>query len=221
MAVNVKKHKVGHHFENAKVEFEAAHIGTWLFLVQEILFFSALFVAYAIFRYKYPEMFRYASSMLSWQMGAVNTIVLIFSSFTMVLSVYFAQTNKRKKMLVSLAITFFCGLIFMVVKYFEYEHKIHEGTLPSNFFTFMVPAEVASQVADIDKLNIFFGIYFCLTGLHGVHVLVGMGLMVWLFIRGLKNHFYDEYYTPVEMVGLYWHLVDIVWIFLFPLLYLI
>ncbi len=217
----IKKHKVAHHFENSKVEFESAHVGTWVFLVQEVLFFSALFVAYAVFRFKYPEMFKYASTLLDWHLGGLNTLVLILSSFTMVMSVYYAQTNKQKKMLVSLAITFICGLIFMVVKYFEYTHKIHEGTLPSNFFTFTVPAEVGANVPDIERLNLFFGLYFALTGLHGFHVIVGMGLMIWLFVRGLKGHFYSEYYTPVEMVGLYWHLVDIVWIFLFPLLYLI
>ena len=221
MAKAVVEHKVASHFKNARVEFESAHIGTWLFLVQEILFFSALFVAYAIFRFKYPAMFAYGASLLDWRLGALNTIVLIISSFTMVLSVYFAQTNRTKKMLASLTVTFLCALVFMVIKYFEYTHKIHEGTLPSNFFTFTVPSEIASQVPDFDKLNIFFGLYFCLSGLHGIHVLVGMGLMIWLFIRGRKGHFYDGYYTPIEMVGLYWHLVDIVWIFLFPLLYLI
>ncbi len=220
MEKTVSKHVVAAHFKNARVEFESAHIGTWLFLVQEILFFSALFVAYAIFRFKYPEMFAYGAGLLDWKLGALNTIVLILSSFTMVLAVYCAQTNRKKEMLTFLTITFTCALIFMVIKYFEYTHKIHEGTLPSNLFTYLIP-QAASQIPDIDKLNIFFGLYFCLTGLHGIHVLVGMGLMIWLFVRGRKNHFYDGYYTPVEMVGLYWHLVDIIWIFLFPLLYLI
>ena len=217
------KHHVGHHFSNAKQEFESAHLGTWLFLAQEILFFSALFVAYAIFRFLYPDMFLYISStgVLDWKLGGLNTLVLIVSSFTMAMAIYSAQTSNRKATLFYLGITIFCAFVFMYIKGIEYSHKIHDGYLPTTFFNVSVSAEVIEKTPSVKYLSIFFGIYFLLTGLHGIHVLVGIGLLIWLFIKTYKGHFHSEYYTPLEMVGLYWHLVDLVWIYLFPLLYLI
>ena len=207
-----KKHTVAHHFQDAHQEFESAKIGMWAFIAQEILFFSGIFVAYAIFRFLYPEMFLEGASHLDWKMGFINTLVLITSSFTMVMGVRSAQTNQKKACVNYLLITFVLAGVFMVVKYFEYMAKIHYGFLPANLFT---------GVGIHDTLHIFYGIYFVATGLHGLHVIIGMGLLLWLVIRARRGEFYEDYFTPVEMVGLYWHLVDIVWIFLFPLLYLI
>ena len=184
----------------------------WAFLGQEILFFSGLFVAYAVFRTLHPDMFLAASKYLSWKMGALNTTFLIASSFTMAMAVRCAQVNKPKKSAQLLFITFLFAGAFMVVKYFEYTEKIHHGLLPSHWF---------SAESSFENINLFFGIYFALTGLHGLHVVIGMGLIIWIIIRTLKGEFYSEFYTPVELVGLYWHLVDLIWIFLFPLLYLI
>ena len=206
------KHKVAHHFVNAHQEFSAAKLGMWLFLAQELLFFSALFVAYAVYRSLHPEMFIDAHHHLSWKMGALNTVVLIISSFTMVMSVRSAQLNQVKACFWYLAATFTCATGFMVVKGFEYAEKISHGYLPSVWF---------SGEGLYETMHIFFGIYFAMTGLHGLHVLVGMGLIIWLMIKTSKGHFSSEYFTPLENVGLYWHLVDLVWIFLFPLLYLI
>ena len=206
------EHHVAHHFEDAEQEFNAAKIGMWAFMAQEVLFFSAIFVAYAVLKYLYPQMFVDASSHLNWKLGCLNTFVLITSSFTMVMAVRSAQTDQLKACVNYLIATCGCAFMFMVVKYFEYAEKINHGYLPSNWFTGFGEAET---------LHLFFGLYFVATGLHGLHVVIGIGLIAWLIKRAKKGHFHSEYFTPVEMVGLYWHFVDIVWIFLFPLLYLI
>jgi len=206
------KHEVAHHFDTAEQEFETAKLGMWAFLGQELLFFSGLFVAYAIFRFLYPEMFIDAHNHLSWKMGALNTVFLITSSFTMVMGVRSAQLSRKKPMLWYLGSTFVFACAFLIVKYFEYTEKFHHGLLPAPWF---------SAEGIFENTHLFYGIYFVLTGLHGLHVLIGMGLIAWILIRGARGEFYADYYTPVEMVGLYWHLVDLIWIFLFPLLYLI
>lgn len=211
-SIELKKHEVAHHFESAEQEFDAAKIGMWAFIAQEILFFSALFVAYAVMKFLHPEMFVNASSLLSWKMGLFNTTVLITSSFTMVMAVQRTQVNKIKQSINYLYATLGLAGVFMVVKYFEYTSKFSHGIFSTKFFT----AEGA-----FETLPVFFGIYFVATGLHGLHILIGMGLILWLILRARKGEFHSEYFTPVEMVGLYWHLVDIVWIFLFPLLYLL
>jgi cytochrome c oxidase subunit 3 len=204
-------HHVAHHFDSAEQEFGAAKLGMWVFLVQEILFFGGLFVAYAIFRYLFPDMFIGASKVLSWKLGTLNTIFLITSSFTMAMGIRSAQTNQRQASIAYLSATFMFAVGFLVVKYIEYGAKIHHGIWPLHW----------SAGPEYDGLQLFFGIYYALTGLHGLHVLIGMCLIGWIIYRSTKNEFYSEYYTPVEMVGLYWHLVDLIWIFLFPLLYLI
>lgn len=209
---NYKEHIVAHHFASAAHEFESAKLGMWLFLVTEVLFFGALFVAYAFLRWAYPEMFVEAHRLLDWRMGGVNTLILIISSFTMVMAVRSAQVNERSKTTGYLLATLVCAFGFLVVKFFEYSAKIHHGLLPAKFFT-------ASGVSE--HLHLFFGLYFTMTGLHGIHVAVGIGLIIWLMRRNAKGHFYSGYFTPLEMVGLYWHFVDLVWIFLFPLFYLV
>lgn len=206
------EHHVAHHFESAEQEFEATKLGMWAFLVTEVLFFGGLFVAYFIFRWMYPDMFLEAHKFLSWKMGALNTLVLIFSSFTMVMAVRAAQLSKKAQTIGYLTVTLLCAATFMVVKYFEYMEKIHHGLLPANFF---------HAESTFETLHLFFGIYFCMTGLHGIHVLIGILLIGWLIKRAIAGEFHAEYFTPVEMVGLYWHLVDLIWIFLFPLFYLI
>jgi len=184
----------------------------WVFLGQELLFFGGLFVAYIVFRFLHPDMFMDASHHLSWKMGATNTVILLLSSFTMVMGVRATQLSKRILAIKYLTATFLFAGAFMVVKFFEYAEKVRHGFLPARFFT----GESAYETT-----HIFYGLYFTMTGLHGLHVVVGMGLLIWLIIRTKKGHFHADYYTPVEMVGLYWHLVDLIWIFLFPLYYLI
>ena len=223
-----------HHFETPLQQFDAAKLGMWIFLAQEILFFSGLFVAYFIFRSWYPEAFSVGSHLLDWKMGAINTVVLLFSSFTAAMAVRSSQLGETKKTTAFLAVTVVCALGFMVVKYFEYTHKIHVGLLPGSRFNpqgeggeerrAAVEAAYASGPFEGTypyHLRSFFGIYFVMTGLHGLHVLIGIGVILWMIVRNQKGAFTKDYNTPVDMTALYWHLVDLIWIYLFPLLYLI
>lgn len=202
-----------HYFVSSEQQFDAAKLGMWLFLITEILLFSGMFVAYAVYRSWHPEVFAIASTELDTWLGGLNTIVLLTSSLTVALAIHSAQTDRRKALVRYLILTVILAGVFMVVKYFEYTHKFHLGIFPGGNFSY---AEMNQPFVPI-----FFSIYFVMTGIHGVHVLVGMGILSWLAWRAHKGHFNSEYYTPVELSGLYWHLVDIVWIFLFPLLYLI
>lgn len=214
--VSTHEHHHAHHFESAEAEYEASKFGTWTFLITEILMFGGLFVGYIIYHQKYPEMFHAGSTFLDWKLGAVNTIVLLLSSLTMALSIYYAQHNNKKMTLINLYVTLICAGIFMCIKYFEYTHKFHLGIYPGNMMTYNGPE--AQQFAN---LGMYFGFYFCMTALHGSHVLVGMGLIIWLIVRTHRGEFNSGYYTPLECTGLFWHLVDLIWIYLFPLLYLI
>lgn len=206
-------HHHAHHFASADDEFEAAKQGMWIFLVTEIMMFGGLFVAYAVFRGLYPEMFQEAHKHLSWQLGALNTVFLITSSLTMALGVSSAQRGLRNRSLMMLTFTFLFACGFLVVKYIEYSAKFHHGLLPGGFFH---NAELINP-----KTPLFFSLYFLMTGLHGFHVVVGMGLIAWIMKRTSRREFSSAYYTPVELVGFYWHFVDLVWIFLFPLMYLV
>lgn len=206
-------HTVAEHFESEAQAYESAKLGVWLFLATEILLFGGLFVAYIVFRALYPEMFHEASRTLNRLLGAFNTVVLICSSFTMAMAVNKTQHEETAKAIRYLALTFLFAAAFMAVKYFEYSHKIHEGLLPGAHFS----NDAISHV----KAPLFFSLYFMMTGLHGIHVLVGMGLILWVLARSKLGQFSKDYYTPVEMTGIYWHLVDLIWIYLFPLLYLI
>lgn len=212
-AEGTQVHHHGHHWANAEVEFEAAKQGMWVFLVTEVLMFGGLFVAYGIFRGMYPEMFHEAHKMLAVNMGATNTVVLILSSVTMLFAVTSTQRGKRDRAILMLVLTLLLSCCFLVIKYFEYTHKFHDGLLPAGFFT--------NTHLTHPKAPLFFSIYFTMTGLHGLHVLIGMGLMLWLLKRTVNNEFGPHFYTPVELVGFYWHFVDLVWIYLFPLLYLV
>lgn len=202
-----------HHFVDAEQQFDSAKLGMWIFLVTEILFFGGLFAAYIVFRLWYPELFVLASEELDTFWGGVNTVVLIGSSLTVAMAIKSAQLNQKKNIAINLGITVALAAIFMVIKYFEWTHKFHLGIFPGEFYAF--------EGIDHPKANVFFSLYYLMTGLHGIHVVIGIGLMIWLLVRSNKGHFDSNYYTPIEMTGLYWHLVDIIWIFLFPLFYLI
>lgn len=206
-------HHHAHHYASANDEFEASKQGMWIFLVTEVLMFGGLFVAYGLFRGLYPEMFHEAHQMLAVHMGATNTVVLITSSLTMALAVSATQRGERKKAILCLIVTFLFACCFLVVKYFEYSHKFHDGLLPGSLFT--------NTELKHPKAPLFFSLYFMMTGLHGIHVLLGMGVIAWVLRRSIRGDFSPEYFTPVELVGFYWHFVDLVWIYLFPLLYLV
>jgi cytochrome c oxidase subunit III len=204
---------VAHHFDSADTQFDSIRMGIWIFLATEVLFFGGLFCAFFIFRGWYFDSFVEAHYRLDKVMGAVNTLVLISSSLTMALAVRAAQTSNKKLCTQMLVITILCAITFLVVKYFEYTHKIHDGLLPGALFS-------AKGFASAHP-STFFSIYFCMTGVHGLHVIIGIGLISWILFRNMNGEFSSRYYAPVEGVGLYWHLVDLIWIYLFPLLYLV
>jgi cytochrome c oxidase subunit III len=202
-----------HHFREMSQQFDTAKLGMWLFLVTEVLLFGGLFVGYGIMHARHPEAFMAAHHHLNRTLGATNTIVLLISSFTMVMAVWSAQTSRRKLCILFLILTLLCAGTFLVVKYFEYAHKFHEGLLPGKYYT--------HQGDEVPGEFMFFSFYFMMTGLHGVHVLLGMVAISWILLRAMRGHFSSAYYSPVDITGLYWHLVDLIWIYLFPLLYLI
>lgn len=221
-------HHYAHHFDNAQHEYDTTKQGVWLFLVTEILMFGGLFVGYLYFHHIYPEVFKIGSTFTDWRMGALNTVVLLSSSLTMALGIYYIQTNQRTKSMNMLLITIICGAIFMVVKYFEYSHKIHLGLKPGAWFSgneHEILEHARMKIPGLEKLPsnlaLYFSFYYMMTGLHGFHVLIGMGLIFWMWLR-IKNGWYGpQHFTGVEGVGLFWHLVDLIWIYLFPLLYLV
>jgi cytochrome c oxidase subunit 3 len=298
---------LAHHWDNVHQQFDAGKLGMWLFLATEVLLFGGLFCGYAVWRGNHPELFQFGSQFLDRTMGAVNTVVLITSSLTMAWGVTAAQRNQQTLLRIMLILTLAGAVTFLVIKYFEYTHKFHEGFYPgikfyekpehSNLWqdgahgghvtvesvpevelqamhdvgetgaetpaqpaaappasaddlpvhepstvarpavppqgldaaivdTGQVPesAEQKHPLQDAERppnAHVFFNIYFMMTGLHGVHVLVGMIVIFWLLVRSFKGHFNAAYFTPVDLGGLYWHIVDLIWIFLFPLFYLI
>ena len=204
---------LAHHFPDAPTQQHAARLGMWLFLATEILLFTALFTAYSLYRYLFPETFHAASRYIETSIGLTNTLVLITSSLTVALALHSARQGKGRRAAVLLAVTLVFGGAFMVLKGFEYHHHFVTGQLPGRYYSF---AELT-----VPGAAMFFTVYFLMTGLHGLHVLAGMGVLGWLAARAWRGDFSPAYHTPVELGGLYWHLVDLVWIFLFPLLYLI
>ena len=204
-----------HHFDDMEQQAEASTLGMWVFLVTEIMFFGGLFMAYLVYRAASPEAFQEASYHLSIGWGAFNTAVLIFSSLTMALAVRSAQIGAPPKTQVWwLGATMFLGLVFLGVKVIEYSDKFRDRIVPGPNFNAGIWEHPAGA-------EMFYSLYFCMTGLHALHMVIGLGIMTVIGIMAWRRHFDADYYTPVEVAGLYWHFVDIVWIFLFPLLYLI
>lgn len=201
-----------HHFRSAEHEFSSSKEGMWLFLVTEVLMFGGLFVAYGVLKSLYPEMLAEAHHFLSVPLGGINTLVLITSSVTMALAIHAVQTGQNTRACRFLILTLFCAFCFLGIKYVEYSHKFHEGLLPAGFFHHSGLMH--------EKMPLFFSLYFLMTGLHGIHIVIGIFLLSWILKRTLRRELGPHFYTPIELVGLYWHFVDLVWIYLFPLLYL-
>jgi cytochrome c oxidase subunit III len=208
------KPELRHHFDDSAQQLESSTLGMWVFLVTEIMFFGGMFGGYTVYRNLYPEAFASASHSMNVTVGAINTGVLIFSSFTMVLAVRCAQLGQKKALIAFLILTLLLGCVFLGLKYTEYHEKWEDHHIPGPGF----------QYADsryFHQAQILFFLYFAMTGMHAIHMIVGVGLLTTLIVMAAGNRFSAAWYTPVEMIGLYWHFVDIVWIFLFPLLYLI
>jgi cytochrome c oxidase subunit 3 len=212
---------LAHQFQDLLQQHDADTFGVWLFLVTEIMFFGGLFAAYAIFRWIYFAAFEGGSHLLDIRLGAANTIVLLGSSLTMALSVRSAQIGNRRALILFLILTMILGGVFLGVKAYEYRQKFVEHIVPS--LDWAPEGEVLTHVAPggLDHAQLYFFFYFAMTALHALHMIIGMGLLLWLVLRARKGSFTPSYFAPIEVVGLYWHFVDIVWIFLFPLLYLI
>jgi len=205
---------LAHHFDNLAQQKEASTLGMWVFLVTEVLFFGGLFLAYTIYRSWYPEAFAASSHHLDVVLGTVNTAALIGSSLTMALAVHAAQTGQRKLLMIFLVATMVLGSVFLGIKSVEYMHKFEEGLVPGPSFRF-------EDATLLQHAQVFFSLYFVMTGLHALHMIIGLGIMAWMLVWSWNGTITPEYASPIEISGLYWHFVDIVWIFLFPLLYLL
>jgi cytochrome c oxidase subunit 3 len=205
---------LAHHFDNLAQQGEASTLGMWVFLVTEVLFFGGLFLVYLVYRSIYPEAFIAGSHELDVMLGTINTAVLIASSLTMALAVHGAQTGNRRLVLILLVATMVLGAVFLGIKSVEYYHKYEEHHIPGPGFQFEDPTL-------FNHIQLFFSLYFVMTGLHALHMIIGLGIMTWMLWWTWRGVITAEYYSPIEISGLYWHFVDIVWIFLFPLLYLL
>ena len=218
-----------HHFETENQQREAGSFGMWLFLLTEIMFFGGLFFSYLLYRNWYYPAFAVASNQLNVPEGAINTAVLITSGFCMALGVYYAEVRDRKRLVWMLVLTTIFGLAFLGIKADEYHEKYEKHHIPGSSFStamFTNPADYGIKEEPIapdmaQHTQIFFFLYFAMTGMHALHMIIGIGILVWLTLRAHWGEFSTGYVAPIENFGLYWHFVDIVWLFLFPLLYLI
>ncbi|HKZ77936.1 MAG TPA: cytochrome c oxidase subunit 3 family protein [Pyrinomonadaceae bacterium] len=213
-----------HHFENMEQQREAGTLGMWVFLVTEIMFFGGMFFAYTLYRSKYPQAFASASNHLSLPLGAINTGVLILSSFTMALAVYSAQIGKRRNLIICLVLTIILGLSFLGIKAVEYKDKYVDNLIPGRLIPgrpFNAEGVHLLPGASTQNVEMFYWIYFAMTGMHALHMVIGVGLLSVILYFAVRGRYGPEYHNPVEISGLYWHFVDIIWIFLFPLLYLL
>jgi len=209
--------RLQHHFDSLEQQKDASVLGMWTFMVTEIMFFGGLFLVYAVYRVMYPESFAVASRELDIPLGLINTIVLIGSSFTMAMGVRSAAFGRRRGAALWLVLTALLGLVFLGVKVGEYQHKFEHHLVPGEgrFAPDHIPAEHHRGA------EAYFSLYFAMTGLHATHMIIGIPILLVLAVSAYRGRFSRSYSTPVEMFGLYWHFVDIIWIFLFPLLYLI
>jgi cytochrome c oxidase subunit III len=204
---------VASHFESLEQQNESAVLGMWVFLVTEVMFFGGLFAAYTVYRILYPEAYLEGSRHMNVLLGTINTGFLLTSSFTMALAVWAAHSRKKAWLLFNLGVTIVLGLGFIVIKTIEYREKYEHGLFPVLNFT--------AHGDNARTMELFLRIYFIMTGLHGIHVAIGLIIMAVFFVKALKGTYSQGRYIPIEILGLYWHFVDLIWIFLFPLFYLL
>jgi cytochrome c oxidase subunit 3 len=204
---------LAHQFDDVEQQREASTLGMWIFLATEVLFFGGMLLAYSVYRTMYSPAFGEASRHLDVVLGSLNTAVLLCSSLTMAMAVHHAESGNPKWLVRFLGITMLLGAIFLAIKFYEYYEKYREGLIPGAHFKWVGN--------DSGPASLFFIAYFILTGMHALHMIIGVGMMGILAWLGRKGRFTPAYFTPVELGGLYWHFVDVVWVFLFPLLYLV
>jgi cytochrome c oxidase subunit 3 len=211
-----------HHFATEAQQRNASSLAMWLFLATEIMFFGGMFCSYLIYRHWYYNEFAAASRSIDIYLGTVNTVVLICSSLTVALGVRAAQMGKQKLLVILMILTLLFGLAFLGIKGVEWHDKYVEHHIPGSSFDATNLQQAYPELhIDAHRVQIFFSLYFAMTGMHALHMIIGVGIFLWITWAAMKGRFGPGYYTPVEIGGLYWHFVDIVWIYLFPLLYLI
>jgi len=208
-----------HHFANLEQQRETATLGMWVFLLTEVMFFGGMFAGYLIYRVAYPAVFIAGSRRMEFWAGTANTVILLTSSLTMVLGVWAAQVGRRKLLVLFLVLTLLFGIGFLGIKAYEYHHHWLDHNVPGPSFQWL--DSQGQPAPDAREAQIFFSLYFAMTGFHALHMVIGLGLVSFILYHALRGSYSPAYHTPVENVGLYWHFVDIVWIFLYPLLYLI
>lgn len=221
-------HALQHHFDNLEQQKDATTIGMWTFLVTEIMFFGGLFFAYTLYRARDPEAFNAGSAVLNITLGTTNTAILIGSSLTMAMAVYFAQIGKRTLLVIALIATTILGTAFLGIKAVEYTEKFSHNTYPGAR-PFQIDSKYIKEFEEHHKepfppasrVQMFYVIYYGMTGIHALHMIIGIGALLVLTYYAMRGAYTPEYNSPIELTGLYWHFVDIIWIFLFPLLYLI
>lgn len=237
-----------HQFETPEQQKEAATLGMWAFLVTEIMLFGGIFMAYIAYRWAFPEAWEESAALLNTPLATVNTVVLLVSSLTVALAVNAAEEGKKRRLITMLVLTIVLGLTFLGIKAYEYGekfahcagakdpigwitgsdlHESHECLVPGRGFMFPDEHGAASSGHGVAKTmaqsghQLFFLLYFSATGLHAIHMIIGLGVMTTILVMTLRDRFSPTYFTPVEIGGLYWHLIDIIWVFLFPLFYLV
>jgi cytochrome c oxidase subunit 3 len=213
---------LAHHFEDMEQQHSSANLGMWTFLATEVMFFGGLFAGFVVYRFTDPTAFAAACRELDIRLGTINTFVLLTSSLTMALAVHAGQEGKPKGQVRFLLATMLLATVFLGIKSYEYYEEYHKNLVPGAHFStaaLTIPAGATPFV--IKQMELFFVFYFFMTGLHAFHMIIGIGVMIWMAILASRGRFTREYHTPLELTGLYWHFVDMVWVFLFPLLYLI
>ena len=219
--IQIAEHALQHHFADMEQQRETSTFGMWMFLLTEIMFFGGLFCAYLVYRASYYQAFVEGSQKMNIMLGATNTAVLICSSLTMALAVRAVQTGKSKAFVaLLLLLTMAFGFGFLGIKGVEYHEHWTNHEFPGPHFHFQTD-DPARPATDPVHTEIYFSLYWAMTGLHALHMIIGIGLVTWILIVATRGGYSPSYYSPVENVGLYWHFVDLVWIYLFPLLYLI
>lgn len=207
---------LAHHFATMEQQVEASRFGMWVFLLTEIMFFGGAFVAYVVYRSSYPDAFSAGSEHMNFWAGTINTIVLLLSSVMMALAVWAAENGRRDRITLYLVLTIVLGVAFLGIKFYEwYEHYQHH-LVPGHAFN-------AHEFKDglFPQVQLFFSLYFAMTGLHALHMIIGVGILTVLAVMAWRGVIGAHWFSPVEIAGLYWHFVDIVWIFLYPLFYLL
>jgi cytochrome c oxidase subunit 3 len=219
--------RLQHHFDTLGQQKSAASLGMWVFIAQEIMFFGGMFTAYLIYRVWYHAGYAAGSNELDLWLGTTNTAVLIASSLTVALAVHAAHEGKQRQILVFLGLTLVLGVTFLVIKYFEYDakfhlHHAHHAAANVRLFPMVGWYHVDGELTPLaNQIRVFMVLYFALTGMHALHMIIGIVLLLVIMGMARKGAFTPQWFTPIEMFGLYWHFVDIIWIFLFPLLYLV